>query len=109
MSSSYSVAPSEYTSLRSSALEPVSTSGGMYAGVPTMAPGLESVARMSGWRTRAMPKSRTLIPSSSSSMRVTKRFAGLMSRCTMPCSCASASDRQAWWAKWTVRAGLTGP
>ena len=44
----------------------------------------------------AMPKSSTLSSATPSKRLVTKRFAGLMSRCTMPRAWASARAAQAW-------------
>ena len=98
---SYKTAPNENRSVRRSSSFPFACSGDMYATVPTAVPGLVRNCRsgpavaavipsaaVSGEAfTLASPKSRTL----ACPRLVTKMFAGLMSRCTIPSACAASS------------------
>ena len=75
-------------------------SGAMYCGDPMTV--CVSVSPKSGRAASIalvafeMPKSRTLMHGEPSTPDVRKRFDGLMSRCTMPSACASASASQVW-------------
>ena len=85
---SNSTQPSEKMSARAStSRSPRACSGAMYIGVPTVEPTL--VKRLVSSTRRAMPKSSMRVSSSRQSTR--KMLLGLMSRWTMPRSCAVAS------------------
>ena len=80
VSSSNSMQPVEYRSERASTTSPRACSGDRYWAVP-MTADVEVTVWPSEARARAMPKSMTL----TSPAGVSITFAGLMSRCTMPC------------------------
>ena len=90
-----STAPSPNTSDGGPAGCPCTCSGAMYPGVPATIPGALEVAPSVGTRVtssgsavrRAMPKSSTLTRPAAAMITL----AGLMSRCTIPWACASAS------------------
>ncbi len=79
---SYSMTPTEYRSLRASAVLPRNRSGGKYAIVPTISPAL--VALDMSLVRRASPKSITF----TAPLGSTITLAGLTSRCTTSFSCA---------------------
>ncbi len=96
----------------SAALALRTCSGDMYPGEPMTSPLAVSIS----WAPAVlnsvifeMPKSRTFTSGEPSRRRVTKRFEGFRSRCTMPVACASASASQACRTKSTTcRTGI-GP
>ena len=94
VTSSNSTAPSPHTSVRAStATAERICSGDMYAGVPISCCG--SVIARSVVSVLEMPKSTTLTSAEPSRRRVTNRFDGLMSRCTMPAAWTSTSPSHA--------------
>ena len=104
---SYRTTPNENKSVRESNSLPSACSGDMYATVPTAAPGLvkcssltvAAVAALAGSNlgciTLASPKSSTL----ACPRLVTKMFAGLMSRWTIPSEWAASRPSAIWMVK----------
>ncbi len=99
---SYSSEPSENTSLRWSAAWPPTCSGDMYLGDPIIVP---LCVRTSELFIRAMPKSMIFACPSPTSMMLP----GLMSRCTTPRACATASAEATWPAMSSASSSGSAP
>ena len=96
------ITPADHRSARASVGSPIACSGAIYAAVPSVVPGVVSSGLPCSF---ASPKSRIF-----RTPRPWKiRFPGLMSRCTMPCACASASPRASCSATPTASPDVIGP